>query len=312
MRSEVTNLQELLGTLTPPGARDAAPDRTRRAIVTGGDTGIGRYSAIALAQDGCDVAFTYAHSKEDAELTAEAIRHFGRKAYVQHMDLDMPERAIPAVDEMVENLGGLDIFVNNAGQMTMKRFPNMELSDMDHLFRVNVFGGVIAMQRATRYMLGMNPDGNTSTFDDIAHMARKVLTGEISSPRETPGRIIVITSVHEHAASPLDTTYTMTKHALGGFIKCSAFALAGTNITVNGIRPGEITTPMNDAHPEDAMDKKRKYLPSRRAGHPAEIASMVKYMASDEAAYVNGISYDVGGGFAIGEPMVMEGYQKAV
>ena len=312
MKSEVTTVEEILETMTPPGARQAPADRIRKAIVTGGDTGIGRYTALALAKDGCDVAFTWAHHQEDAELTAQAVRRLGRKAYVQHMDLDMPQNALPAVDAMVEQLGGLDIFVNNAGQMTKKVFPNLELSDLDHLFRVNTFGAVLAVQRGVRYMLGMDPDGNTSTFDDIATMARKVLTGKVSSPRKTPGRVIIITSVHETIASPVDTTYTMTKHALGGFVKCAAFALADTNITINAVAPGEISTPMNDAHPEDSLDTDRKYIPVRRPGHPSEIASMVRYLASDESAYISGMSYAVGGGMSIGEPMASELYQKLV
>ena len=312
MKSEITTLDELLESLTPPGARDVDPHRIRKAIVTGGDTGIGRYTAIALAQDGCDVAFTWAHAKEDAELTAEAVRSFGRQAYVHHMDLSMPENAIPAVDAMVKDLGGLDIFVNNAGQMIKKQFPNLELSDLDHLFRINTFGAVLGVQRGVRYMLGMDPAGNHSTFDDIATMARKVLTGKISSPRKTPGRVIIVTSVHETIASPIDTTYTMTKHALGGFVKCAAFALADTNITINAVAPGEISTPMNNANPEDSLDTDRKYIPVRRPGHPAEIASMVKYLASDESAYISGMSYAVGGGMSIGEPMASELYQKLV
>ena len=228
------------------------------------------------------------------------------------MDLDMPQNSIPAVDAMVKDLGGLDVFVSNAGQMTKKIFPNLELSDLDHLFRVNTFGAVLAVQRGVRYMLGMDPDGNTSTFDDIATMARKVLTGKVSSPRKTPGRVIIITSVHETIASPVDTTYTMTKHALGGFVKCAAFALADTNITINAVAPGEISTPMNNADPEDSLETDRKFIPARRPGHPAEIASMVRYLASDESAYVSGMSYAVDGGMTIGEPMASEMYQKMV
>lgn len=310
MKSEVTTLKELLETNRTPGERQADPNRIRKAIITGGDSGIGRYAALALAEDGCDIAFTYAHHKEDAELTAEAIRSFGRKAYIQHMDLADPQSSIPAVDAMVEQLGGLDIFVNNAGKMIKKQFPHLELSDIDDLFRVNTFGGVLAMQRATRYMLGMDPDGNTSSFDEIAGVARKVLTGKVSSPRKTPGRIIVISSVHGEIASPADTAYTMTKHALEGFVKCAAYALAGTNITINTIRPGEITTPMNDAHPEDALDTKRKYLPSRRPGHPTEIADAIRFLASDSSSYFNGTGLNIGGGMMIGEPMAMEMYQK--
>ena len=312
MKSEVTTLEELLKTNRTPGARQAEKRGIRKAIVTGGDTGIGRYTALALAEDGCDVALTYAHHEEDAQLTAEGIRHFGRKAYFVKMDLTDPMNANQAIDSMVEQLGGLDVYVNNAGKMTMNRFPHLELKDMQDLFNVNTFGAVIATQRATRHMLGLAPDGNESTMDEIAHTARKVLTGKETTPRETPGRIIIVTSVHEHVASPMDTTYTMTKHALGGFIKCAAFALGGTNITVNGVRPGEIATPMNDMGPEDAFKNDRKYIPSKRTGHPTEIASIIRYIASDDTNFVNGVSYDVGGGMSIGEPMAQEMYQKAV
>ena len=310
-QSKITDLQELLDSNVAPGKRDVDPNRLRRAIITGGDSGIGRYTALALAQDNCDVAITYAHHREDAELTAQAVRHYGRQCYVHHLDLSMPENAIAAVDAMVEDLGGLDIFFSNAGKMGMQQFPNLELSDIDDMFRVNTFGAVLAMQRATRYLLGMDPDGNRSKFDEISTMARKVLTGKVASPRKTPGRIIVNTSVHEHIASPADTVYTMTKHALGGFIKCAAYALAGTNVTINGVRPGEIATPLNDMHPEK-IDNDRPYLTVRRTGHSTEIASMVRYLASDEAAFINGMSYDVDGGMTIGEPMSQEMYQKMV
>ncbi len=312
MKSEVTTLEELLKTNRTPGERDAADRTTRKAIITGGDTGIGRYAALALAEDGCDVAFTYAHHEEDAKLTAEGIRHFGRRAYFTKMDLTDPLAANQAIDQLVGQLGGLDIFVSNAGKMTMKRFPHLELKDLQDLFNVNCFGAVVATQRATRHLLGLSPDGNESTIDEIAHTARKVLTGKETSPRKTPGRIIVVTSVHEHVASPMDTTYTMTKHALGGFIKCAAFALAGTNVTVNGVRPGEIATPMNDMGPEEAFENDRRFIPSKRTGHPTEIASIIRYLASDDTNFINGVSYDVGGGMSIGEPMAQEMYQKTM
>ena len=310
-KSKITNLQDLLDSNVAPGRRDVDTNRTRKVIITGGDSGIGRYTAMALAQDGCDVAITYNAHQEDAELTAEAVRHYGRKCYVHHLDLSVPENGPAVVDAMVKDLGGLDIFFNNAGVMAMQQFPNLELKDITEMFRINTFGAVLCIQRATRHMLGMQKDGNESTFDEIATMARKALTGKVSSPRDTPGRIIINTSVHEHIASPADTVYTMTKHALGGFIKCAAFALAGTGITINGVRPGEIATPLNDMHPED-IDNDRPYLTVRRSGHPTEIASMVKYLASDETSFINGMSYDVDGGMAIGEPMSQEMYQQMV
>lgn len=312
--SQVKTLEELLKVHPTPGEREAAKERgdtPRKVIITGGDSGIGRHAALALAEDGCDVAFTYAHNEEDAELTAEGVRHFGRNAYFTKMDLNDPESAIPAIDELVEKLGGLDIFVSNAGMMTTKRFPQLTMEDMQTLFNVNFFGAVLATQRASRHMVGIDLDGNEKTLDDIAHTARKFVTGEMTSPRKVPGRIIINTSVHEHIVCPVDHVYTMTKHALGGFIKCAAYALAGTNITVTGVRPGEIATPFNSMHPDDGEKQTRKYIPSRRAGHPSEIASMIKYLASDETSFINGVSYDVGGGISIGEPMSHDLYQKA-
>ncbi len=311
MKSEVTTLQELLKTNRAPGTRGVDPLRRRRAIITGGDSGIGRYTALALAEAGCDVAFTWAHHEDDAQLTAQAVRSFGREAYVQHMDLEQPNSAGAAVDAMVAKLGGLDIFVSNAGDMGMTAFPELKLEQLTKLFNINTFGAVLACQRAAQHMLNMDADG-ASTLDAIAEQARKALTGEIAKPRETPGRIIVVTSVHEHIVSPVDVVYTMTKHALGGFIKSAAYALKGTNITVNGVRPGEIATPLNDMGPEDALKNDRPHIPTPRTGHPVEIASMIRYLASDETSFINGASYDVDGGMVVGGAMAQGMYRKAV
>jgi len=310
MKSQVTNLEELLETNRTPGSRDIDPNRIRKAIVTGGDSGIGRYTAMALAEDGCDVAITWAHHEDDAKLTAKAIESFGRKAYIEKMDLNDPQAGVTSIDNMVEALGGLDIFVNNAGKMTKKVFPELELEDIQSQFAINTFGATLAIQRASQHMLGISDGILPKQVAQILQQARKVIAGEIASPRKTPGRIIVVTSVHEHIASPADTIYTMAKHALGGLIKSAAFSLAGTNVTINGVRPGEIATPMNENHPEDCLDAKRKFIPGRRPGHPTEIASMIRYLASDDSTYVNGMSYDVDGGMTISTPMAMEGYQK--
>ena len=313
MESQVQSLDELLKTLTPPGERNVDPGRVRKAVVTGGSTGLGRYIAIELAKDGCDVAITYAHNRDDAELTAEAVRHFGRQCFIQKMDLETPEHAEPALDEMVDALGGLDIYVNNAGTMVQQRLPEIDLGEMQRLFNINTFGAVLGTQRALRHMLDMKADAaEESSVEKAAQSARWLVSGNEVPPRETPGRIILITSTHEKVASPADTVYTMTKHALGGFVKCAAFSTAGLNVTVNALAPGEIATPINDMHPEDGLDADRPALPAKRAGHPTEIADAVRFLASDASSFINGVSYDVDGGLAIGEPMAMGMYRKMV
>ena len=319
MNSEVTSLDELLRTAIAPGSRGVDPKRTRRAIVTGSSTGIGRYTAIALAQDGCDVGITYAHdsSAEDAELTAQAVRHFGRKAVVEQADFKDPTVAPAMVDRMVEALGGLDVYVSNAGKMVMQRFPRVELETLEEVFRVNTFAALLGCQRAMQHLLGTAMDREPETkLGEMAESAVQAVGEKIGAApikdRETPGRIIVVTSVHEHVASPIDTAYTMTKHALGGFIECAAFETVGKNVTVNGIRPGAIATPMNSMGPEDALDSDAPLLPTSRVGHPAEIADAVRFLASDAASYINGQSYDVDGGLSIGAPMAMGMYRKAV
>ena len=313
MESQVQTLDELLATLTPPGEREIDTSRVRKAIVTGGSTGLGRYIAIALAQDGCDVAITYAHNKDDAELTAEAVRHFGRQCVIQQMNLETPEHAEPAVDDMVDALGGLDIFVNNAGTMVQQRLPDIELGELQRLFNINTFGAVVGVQRALRHMLEMKPSkDDEGTIEKAAQSARWLVSGNEVAPRKTPGRIILITSTHEKVASPADTVYTMTKHALGGFVKCAAFSTAGYNITVNALAPGEIATPINDMHPEDGLKAERDDLPAKRAGHPTEIAEAVRFLAADSSSFINGVSYDVDGGLAIAEPMAMEAYRALV
>ena len=313
MESDVKNLSELLETLTPPGCRDVDPDRVRKAIVTGGSTGLGRYIAIALAQDGCDVAITYAHNRDDAELTAEAVHHFGRACVIQQMDLETPEHAEPAIDEMVDQLGGLDIYVNNAGAMIQQRMPDIDLAEMQRLFNINTFGAVLGTQRALRHMLDMTPDPDEAGMVERAtQSARWLVSGNEVAPKKTPGRIILVTSTHEKVASPADTVYTMTKHALGGLVKCGAFSTAGLNITVNALAPGEIATPINGMHPDDGLKADRDDLPAKRAGHPTEIADAVRFLASDASSFINGVSYDVDGGLAIAEPMAMAMYRAMV
>lgn len=263
---------------------------TRKVIITGGSTGIGRATAIELAHSGFDVAITYATSSAEAKQTAQQVEAVGRRCIVKRLDLASPDLANPCVDEMVDELGGLDVVVSNAGLMVDQKMPNIDLETANRIFNVNTFGAMMVVQRAVHHML---PAGMTGP------------------PRETPGRVIVVTSVHEEIASPVDTLYTMTKHALGGMVKCLSLDLTPLNITVNAVAPGEIATPMNDMAPGDYDDTDRPVIPARRAGHPDEIAAVIDFLASDKAGFVTGVRWPVDGGFEAATPLAATAYREA-
>ena len=262
---------------------------TRKAIITGGSTGIGRATAVMLAKSDYDVAITYASSNHEAEKTKRMVEAEGQQCVVRQLDLTDPETAIPCVDEMVDQLGGLDVVVSNAGMMVNRKMPDIDLKTTNQIFNVNTFGAMLVVQRAVHHLLPGGMDGE---------------------PRKAPGRVIFVTSVHEAIASPVDTLYTMTKHALGGLVKCLALDLSPLNVTVNSVAPGEIATPMNDMEPADYDNLDRPAIPARRAGHPDEVASVVRFLASEESGFVTGVRWPVDGGFEAATPLAASGYRK--
>lgn len=261
----------------------------RKVLITGGSTGIGRATAIRMARAGYDVALTYAHNRDEAESTQEEVRKQGVACYIEELDLTEPERADEVVDHLVSSLGGLDVLVNNAGMMVGQRLSDITPQSMQQIFSVNVFGAVRVTQAAVRHMLPEGLDG---------------------PPRDSSGRIIVVTSVHEEIASPVDTLYTMTKHALGGFVKCLSLDLTPLNITVNAVAPGEIATPMNDMSAEDYDDTDRPAIPARRSGHPDEVAAVIEFLAGDNAGFVSGVRWPIDGGFEAATPLAASAYRE--
>jgi NAD(P)-dependent dehydrogenase (short-subunit alcohol dehydrogenase family) len=241
------------------------------AVVTGSDSGIGKASAVALAEQGYDVGVTWHSDEAGAAATAREVEEHGRRTSVRQVDLGDPPAAADRVDELAETLGGLDVFVNNAG--TSRQAPFLELSweDWLHTLTVDLSAAFLCAQRAARRMVRQGRGG----------------------------RIVNITSVHEHVPLPKSAAYVAAKHGLGGLTKQMALELAEHGITVNAIAPGEIATPMTGQEDVEPRTQTRSSIPAHRPGDAREVAALVAYLARPEAAYITGSSLVVDGGLLL-------------
>lgn len=243
----------------------------RVAIVTGSDSGIGRATAGALAAAGCDVGVTYEADRDGAEATAAEVREHGRRAVIAQLDLVGTSSIADTLQALADDLGGLDVMVNNAGTGRSTPFLELDLETWRHVLEVDLTGTFVAAQAAARRMVG---DG-------------------------TPGRIINVTSVHEHVPLRGSSAYCAAKGGLGLLTKVMALELAEHGITVNAIAPGEIATPMTGAEDVDPHGVRRPGIPLGRPGDAREVAAAIAFLAGPGSSYVTGHSFVVDGGMLL-------------
>lgn len=252
------------------------------AIVTASDSGIGQASAIMLAQQGYDIGITWRSDESGAQKTADEVRKLGRQAALTQLDLSDPQQGGKALEGLIAQLGRIDVLVNNAGTNVEADFLDLEFADWRKVFTVDVDGAFVCGQIAARQM---------------------VKQGE-------GGRIINITSVHEHTPLPGSVAYTAAKHALGGLTKSMALSLLPHHILVNAVAPGAIATPMNDMDNADAHNVSLPHIPAGRPGDTREIASMVAWLCSEWATYTTGQSFIIDGGFMLANPQFAAAQQQ--
>ncbi|MBV9417066.1 MAG: SDR family oxidoreductase [Solirubrobacterales bacterium] len=238
------------------------------AVVTGGNSGIGRATAVALASGGFDLGITWHRDASRAESAVAEIERLGRHCEARHADLREVEVGPRAVDELAEALGGIDALVNNAGHGTTTPFLAMPLADWRAVLDVDLTAAFLCGQAAARRMVEQGRGG----------------------------AIVNVTSVHEHIPLSGSAPYTAAKHALGGLTKVMALELGPPGIRVNAVAPGQIATRMTGQEDEEPAGIN---VPLGRAGRAREVAELIAWLASDRAAYVTGASYVVDGGLSL-------------
>jgi NAD(P)-dependent dehydrogenase (short-subunit alcohol dehydrogenase family) len=241
------------------------------AVVTGGNSGIGRSAAVCLAARGFDLGIVW-HSDEQnlreavAQCEAEGVRVEARQA-----DLEQVPGADAVIDELADALGGLDVLVNNAGAGHSTPFLELDLETFRRVLDLDLTAPFLCAQRAARRMVEQGRGG----------------------------RIVNVTSVHEHVPLKGSSAYCAAKHGLGGLTKVMALELAEHGITVNSVAPGEIATKMTGNEDVDPHGEDRPGIPAGRPGHGEEIGATIAFLASGEASYVTGQSYVVDGGMLL-------------
>ena len=236
------------------------------ALVTGGSQGIGRATALVLAECGADVAVA-ARTVEKCEAVAAEIRGLGRRSVAVRCDLASADEIAAAVKRVNDELGAISILVNNAAITRDGLMLRMKRTDWESVIQTNLTGVFLITQQVLPMMT-----------------------------RARRGRIVNITSVVAQSGNAGQVNYISAKAGIIGFTKAVAREYASRNITVNAVSPGFIETAMTDVLPEAAKAALLEQIPLKRMGADKDVAYAVAFLASNEAGYITGQVVNVNGG----------------
>lgn len=240
------------------------------ALVTGASRGIGRAIALALAEAGADVAVNYAGSQSAAEEVVAEIQAMGRKAFAIQANVGESDQVESMVKQVLDAFGKLDILVNNAGITRDNLIMRMKEEEFDQVININLKGVFNCIKAVTRPMM-----------------------------KQRYGRIINISSVVGVLGNAGQANYVAAKAGVIGLTKSSARELASRGITVNAVAPGYIETDMTDKLSEEIRAQILQTIPLARLGQPGDIAKAVRFLASEDAAYMTGQTIHIDGGMAM-------------
>jgi len=237
------------------------------ALVTGASRGIGRAIAYELAKEGADVIINFRGSEDKAKELAQEIEKLGKKAYLAKFDVSDFEEVKKNIKKIEDNIGNINILVNNAGITRDTLFLRMKEDDWDKVLKTNLYSVFYVTQAVLPMMI-----------------------------KERWGRIINISSVVAFTGNPGQTNYAAAKAGIIGFTKALALEVAGRNITVNVVAPGYIETDMTANLPDKVKNAFIEGIPLKRPGTPEEVAYLVSFLASQKANYITGCVFHINGG----------------
>jgi glucose 1-dehydrogenase len=252
----------------------------KNVLVTGGSSGIGQAIAVRFAEYGANVAINYLTVPEEAEETEEQVHACARRVRQEGVrdvlvqgDVSKEDDVVRMVDEVVRELGTLDVLVNNAGIQFSRPSHELSAADFDKVLAVNLRGSFLCAREA---------------------IARFIVDGR-------PGSVINISSVHQVIPKPNYLGYSVSKGGMMNLTKTLALEYAAQGIRVNGIGPGATITPINRAWVDDPVKAEMvtSHIPMRRAGTADEMAGVTCFLASDDAAYITGQTLFVDGGLTL-------------
>jgi glucose 1-dehydrogenase len=252
----------------------------KNVLVTGGTSGIGQAIAVRFAELGSNVAINYLRTPDEAKETEQQVhacvnrvRQTGVRDVLVKADVSKEDEVVAMVKDTIEQLGGIDVLVNNAGIQISRPSHELSQADFEKVLAVNLHGAFLCAREAIKHFLAA----------------------------ETPGVIINVSSVHQLIPKPNYLGYSVSKGGMQNLTRTLALEYAGHNIRVNGIGPGATITPINRAWVDDPekAEQVTSHIPLARAGTADEMAGVTCFLASDDGAYITGQTIFVDGGLTL-------------